>query len=163
MRLCLVCVGRGTTCCTNRDILLSDGDILRITAAIGGQDFYEFRLASSDEYLDHPDDPNWNVYTVQYDGRRRVLKHSSPGVCWFLSQQGCLLAEGARPLVCRLHPVEFNEERITGLSSECPVQYLAQGESLLENISMSLKDAELWRRQLYTELRQGRTRRPKAA
>ena len=68
-----------------------------------------------------------------------------------------------RPLVCRLHPVEYTERRITGLASECPSELLPTGVGLLENLCMNLADAEKWRLQLYAELRHDWTAQPKAA
>jgi hypothetical protein len=66
-------------------------------------------------------------------------------------------------LVCRLHPVEFTEEKITGFSPECPTEHLPAGESLLVNLEMNLDLTETWRQQLYDELRGEMLCRPKAA
>ncbi len=163
MRLCVVCAEQGRSCCVNRDIIVSPGDIARITSHSGSSDFYELRPARSPEYLEQDDDPLWNLCTVQLCGRRKVLRHAAPGLCWFLSEKGCRLPEEIRPLVCRLHPVEFNAERITGLSADCPGEHLEPGDSVLNNLAMDLGRAEVWRRQLYTELHSERLNRPKAA
>jgi Fe-S-cluster containining protein len=163
MRLCVVCAGQGGSCCVDRDILVSCGDIERISSHTSTADFYELRLASSPAYLDQGDDPLWSLCTIQLCGRRRVLRHSVPGICWFLSEGGCRLPEEVRPLVCRLHPVEFNAERITGLSAECPAELLPAGENVLANLDMDLGLAEKWRQQLYAELRKELRDRPKAA
>lgn len=153
MRLCAACAGQDKSCCIRRDIMVSEGDLQRIAGHTASRDFFESRVPQSAGYLDQDDDPNWNIYTLQPDGARRVLKHIRPGICWFLTESGCLLPELVRPLVCRLHPVEYIEERITGLSPECPIEHLQPGESLLANIEMNLDQAEHWRRQLYAELR----------
>lgn len=163
MRLCVICAGQSKSCCVYRDILVSDGDLQRIAVQTGTTDFYEYRAPQSAAYLDQDDDPSWNLYTLQIDGTRRVLKHARPGICWFLTETGCLLPEHVRPLVCRLHPIEFTEEKITGLSPECPAEYLPVGESLLANLNMDLNLAETWRKKLYEELRGEHLRRPKAA
>jgi len=164
MRLCAICAKENKTCCVRRDILVSAGDIERIAGYTGARNFFELRSPKSPEYLDQDDDPNWNLYTLFADGSRRVLKHlEQPGICWFLTPQGCLLPEQARPLVCRLHPVEFTEQMITGLSGECPAEHLPENETLLTNLEMDLEQAELCRQQLYAELRQETLGHPKAA
>ncbi|MBU0730474.1 MAG: hypothetical protein KKE17_08935 [Proteobacteria bacterium] len=163
MRLCAICAGQGKSCCVCRDILVSDGDLQRIAAHTGSWDFFETRLPQTVAYLDQDDDPNWNNYTLQLNGTRRVLKYTRPGICCFLTDTGCLLPEHIRPLVCRLHPMEFNEARLTGLSPECPAEHLPEGESVLANLEMNVDLAENWRQQLYTELRGSHQLRPKAA
>lgn len=163
MRLCVVCAEQGRSCCVNRDIVVSPGDIDRITSHTGDSHFHELRPARSPEYLEHDDDPLWNLCTVQLCGRRKVLRHSAPGLCWFLTERGCRLPEEIRPLVCRLHPVEFNLDRVTGLSPECPAELLPAGENVLTSLAMDLGRAEEWRRQLYSELQTELRNRPKAA
>jgi len=163
MRLCAICAGLGKSCCEQRDVLLSDGDVERISVHAGRLDFFESRPACSTAYLDQDDDPLWNVYTLDEGGRRRVLKHRTPGRCWFLGPQGCRLPVERRPLVCRLHPFEYTEERLTGLSPECPAGFLAAGETLLANLEMNPGEAEEWRRQLYEELRRNPASRSRAA
>lgn len=153
MRLCATCAMQGKSCCVCRDILVSGGDLTRIADQTGTADFFEMRVPQAAAYLDQDDDPNWNIYTLKSDGTRRVLKHTRPGICWFLTDKGCLLPEQTRPLVCRLHPVEFTEEKIVGLSPECPAEHLPAGETVLVNLEMNLDLAETWRQQLYAELR----------
>ncbi|HIJ77952.1 MAG TPA: hypothetical protein HPP69_01410 [Deltaproteobacteria bacterium] len=137
----------------NRDIIVTMGDIRRISGHGGQHDFFEMRRPSSPAYLEQEDDPNWNSYTLTRDGSRRVLKHGRDRRCHFLTPQGCQLPGPVRPLVCRIHPVEFTELEITGLATECPVEFLAQGESLLDSMQMSVVEVEGWRVQLYDELR----------
>lgn len=163
MRLCVVCAEQGGSCCVDRDIVVSPGDVERITSHTGTGDFHELRAAGSPDYLEQDDDPLWELCTVQLCGRRKVLRHAAPGICWFLAERGCRLPEEIRPLVCRLHPVEFNAERITGLSPECPGQHLPPGENVLTNLDMDLGRAEQWRQQLYAELRRELRHRPQAA
>jgi len=163
MRLCVVCAEQGKSCCVNRDIVVSPGDVERISSYTGGNDFHELRAPCSPEYLDQEDDPLWNLCTVQFCGRRKVLRHATPGICWFLTAQGCRLPGEVRPLVCRLHPLEFNAMRLTGLSAECPGEHLAPGDNVLSNLEMDLGRAEQWRRQLYAELQTELRNRPRAA
>ena len=163
MQLCVQCACRGTACCQARDIFVTTADILRIYDISGAVDFYEYRRPLSADYLDQNDDPDWNMYTVQLDGSRRVLKQGPMWKCIFLAENGCRLPLAIRPLVCRLHPVEYTEQRITGLASECPSELLPDGVGLLENLCMNLAEAEKWRLQLYAELKHDWTTQPKAA
>ena len=163
MQLCVQCASRDTACCVARDIFVTTADIRRIYEFSGATDFHEYRKPLSADYLDQHDDPRWNVYTVQLDGSRRVLRQGPAGKCVFLAANGCRLTLSVRPLVCRLHPVEYTERRITGLASECPSELLPTGVGLLENLCMNLADAEKWRLQLYAELRHDWTAQPKAA
>lgn len=163
MQLCVQCACQGTACCQARDIFVTTADIRRISDTSRAEHFYEYRKPVAMEYLDQNDDPIWNIYTVQLDGSRRVLKLSPEGKCFFLAATGCRLPLAVRPLVCRLHPVEYTERRITGLAAECPTDLLPEGVGLLENLSMNLAEADTWRIQLYTELKIDWTMQPKAA
>lgn len=57
MILCIFCARRGTVCCLYRDILITGGDLQRISSHTGRADFSEYRAASSPAYLDQDDDP----------------------------------------------------------------------------------------------------------
>ncbi|MBU0673997.1 MAG: YkgJ family cysteine cluster protein [Proteobacteria bacterium] len=163
MNLCVLCAQRGNACCVNRDILVTSADQERIAAHVGESTFFEYRKPASPAYLDNDDDPNWNSMTVQVNGARLVLKRGMTKRCYFLTGRGCRLPAAVRPLICRLHPVEYTETGITGLSGECPIELLAPPTSLLENLGMSLDQAESWRSQLYEELRQDFKKREKVA
>jgi Fe-S-cluster containining protein len=154
MSLCALCAQKRTSCCVSRDILVTTMDVQRISLCTGIDTFFEYRKPSSSEYIDQDDDPNWNAITVQQNGTRRVLRREGD-FCCFLTGHGCRLTSPVRPLVCRLHPLEYSESGLTGLSSECPVEFLLCPETLLESLGMNLDESELLRKQLYEELRQG--------
>ncbi len=156
MSLCALCARTHGSCCVGRDVFLTSGDIERIRAATGRQDFVEYRRPTNLSYLDQEDDPNWNLYTVLPDGRRRVIRRGGSADCLFLGRQGCALAPAVRPLVCRLFPVAFTELGITGIEEECASRFLRRGKthSFLLSIGMDLEAAERWRGQLYRELRE---------
>lgn len=82
-----------------------------------------------------------------------MLKQGPGNLCVFLAENGCSLPAAVRPLICRLHPVEYNEAAITGLSADCPVELLPPSEKLLDNLRMDINEAEQLRKQLYEELR----------
>ena len=162
MSLCVLCAQKRVPCCINRDILVTLGDVNRIAEHTGSDQFYQYRQPSSPKYIDQDDDPSWNLMTVQVDGSRRVLKNVGANLCYFLTSQGCRLPSTIRPLVCRLHPVEYSEAGITGFSDECPVEFLPETETLLDSLRMNLTEAEQWRSQLYEELFQDFHKQKKA-
>ncbi|MBN1696881.1 MAG: YkgJ family cysteine cluster protein [Spirochaetales bacterium] len=153
MRLCILCAGiKSSCCCVGRDIFITLGDVERISESTGYEDFYEYRVPSDRSYIEQTDDPQWNYYTLKSGGRRRVLKRGRQLHCIFLSGKGCLLSLETRPLVCRLHPYVYNEERLTGLADECPVELLNGPETIHESIGLNESMAEAWRKTLYREL-----------
>ncbi|MBN2533625.1 MAG: YkgJ family cysteine cluster protein [Spirochaetales bacterium] len=152
MRLCEKCAGVKNTCCIARDVIITPGDIKRIEEVIISKDFYEFRPVSDLEYLVQEDDPNWNIYTFFENGTRRVLKHKENNRCIFLHDMGCSLPGYVRPLVCRLHPFLYNEQGLTGISSDCPVELLDVNEDIYTSIGINTSLAETWRKELYHEL-----------
>ncbi len=154
MCICSQCSALGPTCCCKeRDILVTVGDIERIEHFIGNSDFFEYRIPVDPAYLDQEDDPNWLGYTIRKDGTRRVLKHASRGVCYFLAENGCRLPLDVRPLVCRLYPFSYTERGIAGILSECPEYLLPSEETILDALHMSYDEALPWWDSLYTELR----------
>lgn len=152
--LCARCAKRQETCCQNTDIVLTDGDIERVSAHIGRRDFVEFRSAGKPEYLDQDDDPLWRDATFQPDGTRRVVKHRENGDCTFLGPVGCTLPYETRPLICRLYPFDYNESGVAEeLATGCPRYLLPEGVGLAKALAMNRTDAERWHHQLYSELR----------
>ena len=157
MSLCSECAAIQVTCCAKelRDILVTMGDIARLSEQLGGaQDFWEYRQPVDPEYLDQDDDPNWNVYTLRPDGTRKVLKKTAARACIFLTETGCRFSEEVRPIVCRMFPFTYTEHGIDGIDeSECPVHLLQDGQTLLAALDMWQEKAEKWRKMLYDELR----------
>ncbi len=144
------------TCCQRAEIVLTRGDLARVQAASGRDDFYAFKAPGDPAYgVPDPQDPHWVPWTVRADGTRRVLHKQQNGDCTFLGAEGCTLAEETRPLVCRLYPFTFTEAGITGVDSDyCPTKLLApRGESMVDVLGMSPVAAERWRKMLYEELR----------
>lgn len=152
--LCARCARHTTTCCQDSDVYITPGDVARIAAHLGRTDFYEFRQPSDPVYMQQDDDPIWPVLVYKNaDGTRRLLKRRTNGDCQFLGEQGCQLPADVRPLLCRLYPYDFNERGIVPtLAKGCPLELLAPGQSLLQELRMNYNDAEAWHRQLYAEL-----------
>jgi D-alanine-D-alanine ligase len=166
MHPCARCAQVQQTCCQRAEIVLTRGDLARVSAATGRADFFEFRAPSDPVYgAVDPSDPHWAAWTVRADGTRRVLTRQRNGDCTFLGVEGCTMTEEQRPLVCRLYPFTYTEQRITGVDSDyCPSKLLApRGESMVDVLGMSAASAERWRRMLYDELRQEAEDEPRGA
>jgi len=155
--LCARCAASQGSCCMDKDILLTRGDLLRISQHVGSFDFYEWRAPRNPAYLDQADDPHWNAWTVNGQGERRVLRVWPDRSCGFLEEAGCRLPYEVRPLVCRLFPFSYVESGLLELVDECPVDLLAPGESLLECLDMDINKARRWHAQLYRELEEEAT------
>jgi Fe-S-cluster containining protein len=156
MNLCAKCARHWQTCCQKTEVVLTDGDIQRITSSTGRTDFWEYCTPLNPSYLAlQVDDPNWLLYTVRPNDTRPQLKHQPSGDCIFLTPTGCALSIQVRPLVCRLYPYDFTEQGFTGTVPGCPIHLLEKGQTLFAGIGMNYKDAERWRLQLYQELRAG--------
>jgi Fe-S-cluster containining protein len=157
MNLCAQCARYERTCCQRTEVLVTEADICRITDSVGQSDFWEYRQPADPAYLEEqPHDRHWLAYTVRPDGSRPVLKHAPSGDCIFLSPSGCSLRLEVRPLVCRLYPYDYTEQRITGTVPGCPLYLLEPRQTLSQGIGIQLEDAKRWRMQLYAELRAGK-------
>lgn len=177
---CARCAAVQATCCQRAEIVLTTGDVARIAAHTGREDFFHrARPLDPDAAAPDPHDPNWVRYTVAEDGTRRVLRcrdgagpgHTwhpgRPGDCTFLGPGGCVLPEAVRPLVCRLYPFMYSERGLDrpadpsgGVDeSYCPTwmfraDHRAGGHpTMLTVLGMDPRVAEGWRAQLYEELR----------
>ena len=152
--LCARCARHQRTCCQDTDVFVTPGDIDRIESYTDRNGFHEYRAPVNPAYLDQADDPSWVQYAIRPDGTRRVLLHRSGGDCVFLGMQGCELPLDVRPLVCRLHPYDYDE---SGIDADpalgCPVHLLAAGRHLLDEMEMDLEEARQWHRQLYEEMK----------
>jgi Fe-S-cluster containining protein len=148
-----------TTCCEWREIYVTPGDVERIAAFSGRQDFCEFSRPSDPSYGDQIHDAAWASGVFRADGTRRVLCRRPDGACFFLGAQGCALPTEVRPLLCRLHPFDYDEHGIKDQPvAGCPVHLLHPGQGLIAALAMSLKDARRWHQQLYEEIRLERSK-----
>jgi Fe-S-cluster containining protein len=145
----------GRTCCQDTEVLLTEGDKARIAASVApGTEFWERTWPGGSSYVDDGSDPTWSL-AFHIDGSRPTLRHRPGGDCVFLGGTGCTLATEVRPLVCRLHPHTYDETGITGVfSKECPVDVVPEGKTLADVVEMDREQAERWRRQLYSEIRE---------
>jgi Fe-S-cluster containining protein len=161
MRLCDTCKTVQKTCCQEGvKISLTQGDVQRIKAACGRDNFLELKACPppvGKDFLDYAYDPNWLHYIILPGYFNRLLKMNPDGNCVFLSENGCVLSEDTRPLICRLYPFGYNEYGLIGLILEddfwCPIRLLELGENLIENLQITWEQAEQWRDMLYRELR----------
>ena len=151
--LCFQCSLKKKTCCQNREIYVTPGDIKRIKDKTGIGSFFEFCISHDAQYMEQDDDPVWMNYVFRADRSRRILKRQSNGDCFFLSHQGCELTLDVRPLLCRLHPLHYNAEQIyPDPEPECPAHLLNEGQTLMQALGMTLENARIWHRTLYFEI-----------
>ncbi len=151
--LCARCARLSKTCCHDREIYISPGDVRRIGAHLKRYDYFDWKPAGDGAYLDQADDPIWQRHVFRPDGRRRVLKHKTDGGCIFLGNQGCQLPEQIRPLVCRLHPFTYTAAGLDpDPSTECPRHLLPASVSVFAALNMSVAQASQWHRLLYEEI-----------
>ena len=151
--LCADCSAHQKTCCQKRDIYLTPGDVERIKKFTLTENFYEFRTPSDPSYMETDDDPMWSEHVFRSDSSRRVLKQDTFGNCAFLTKNGCAMAINERPLVCRLHPYDYNADGLyERLIPECPVYLLDPGTTLQEAIGLDLNQAFQWHHMLYSEI-----------
>lgn len=143
----------GSTCCQDTDVMVTEGDKVRITAWLGPdlEPFWEDGWPRRPAAVDDGSDPTWAL-AFHMDGSRPILRHRPNGDCLFLGPTGCVLPTKTRPLVCRLYPREFDEGGFLGLDDGCPAEVIPEGQSITDLIDMDPDRAERWRRQLYTEI-----------
>ncbi|MEW5734782.1 MAG: hypothetical protein AB1921_08000 [Thermodesulfobacteriota bacterium] len=155
MKLCMKCARLGNTCCQRSDVLVTVGDIRRISDFAHSQDFFEFRIPRDPSYLDPDGDPDWQKYTVAPDGSRRVLKKTLSGDCFFLGSAGCVLPMDVRPLVCRLYPLTYSASGISGFYAECPLHLMEPDESVDQLTGIPPEVAVSVHDLLYQEIKSG--------
>jgi Fe-S-cluster containining protein len=155
--LCVRCSRHMLTCCQTSEVYATPGDVRRIRAHTGRNDFYERRVPDDPVYLAQDDDPPWREQVFAADGSRRVLRREENGNCTFLGAQGCSLPGDVRPLVCRIYPFLYTAQGIEEkLGEGCPRELLRPKQSLIVALGMDRAAAERWRAQLYEEIKEER-------
>jgi Fe-S-cluster containining protein len=151
--LCARCAAQGKTCCQGREIYLTPGDVRRIAAFTGENQFLEWHQTADPSYLDQDDDPIWRQHVFRSDGSRRILRRAPNGDCLFLGPQGCRLPLAVRPLLCRLHPLTYTADNIDAEADPaCPRHLLVSGETVLSATGTPMAQARRWHQQLYEEI-----------
>jgi len=154
---CAQCAAHQATCCERAEILVTLGDVERIRAHLGRDDFVERRVPDDPAYTEpDPDDPEWLGLTTRSDGSRRLLRRKDDRSCTFLASDGCVLPLDVRPLVCRLYPYAFDAGGLVGVDAEyCPTALFGHDRTMVEILGIPARAAEEWRVRLYRELRDG--------
>lgn len=153
--LCVRCAAHQKTCCQTSEIAVTLGDVHRIAAHTGQDDFYEYRRPTDPVYLEQSDDPLWLETVIRPDGTRRVLCRREEGDCHFLAANGCTLPADVRPLICRIYPYDYDAQGLhERLARGCPLELLRPNESLLVALEVDRQQAEAWHQQLYSEIRE---------
>ncbi|UCG39108.1 MAG: YkgJ family cysteine cluster protein [bacterium] len=152
--ICAGCARAGKSCCVNRQIYLTPGDVERITRATGAGAFVTEEAPWPQYREDGGDDPVWSINVLNGE-RRRTLARRQDGSCVFLGDRGCLLDLQVRPLLCRLHPYEYAECGLEGLDATCPVAVCGDPAGVLREMGMAPEAVSAWHRTLYEEIRTG--------
>jgi len=152
--ICSECAGsRGLSCCEAVQIYVTKGDIERITSFTNSKDFY---FAAPLKGIYRNCDSTWKDLVLDKNGCRNVIKLTKNGKCVFLKKDGCLLPMTVKPLLCRIHPYEFNEDGITGIYKYCPISKMPNSEEILNDMGMSYNMVKKWHAILYREIREER-------
>ena len=144
---------RGLSCCESVEIYVTPGDIKRISSFTNSTEFY---VAAAMKGIYRNCDPAWKDLILDANRRRNIIRLTKNGQCVFLKKEGCQLPMTVKPLLCRLHPYDFNEQGITGIYRYCPIAKLPNGEDVLRDMGMSSKMVKKWHATLYRELRAGK-------
>lgn len=139
----------------NRQIIVTTGDIARISQYLGHREFYVLEPPSP-WYLEPGYDPDWVPLVLRPDGLLCVLKRIGKDTCGMMTEAGCRLPFHARPMVCRLHPYMYTEQGLLGIDETCPIAAEKDGAAILEKMNMPPDQARLWLHQLYDELKADR-------
>ena len=151
---CKTCADIKQGCCVNEDIVLTLGDVNRINKTIKDECWMEWRTLRRPIGVENL----WNEFVNGAHGGARVIKNKPDGRCWFISNNGCMLANKIRPLVCRLYPYDNFTENNLGPEPKqeevnCPKEYFKYG-NIAEYIGINRHMAEHWHKQLYKEIRE---------
>ena len=156
---CADCAMAGRSCCVGVQVFLTLGDVRRIGEFVGHEDFVTLEQMTP-EYIYAAGDPTWCSLIRRPDGSRRVLRRTAHDDCCFLPLRRLPVAAGSAPrCLCRLHPYDFLQEGITGISADCPLAELHGWKTILEQMGMSLDTAETWHQMLYAEILEERRSR----
>lgn len=141
----------GGSCCLNRQIILTNGDIERIAQFLGNRDFV---VTETPEpwYLEPSYDPDWVPLVIKPGGVLRIIKRNKDKNCEMLTDKGCRLPFDSRPLICQLHPYMHTEKDILGIDDTCPISKEKDCATILEQLDMPLGKARQWQHRLYEEL-----------
>jgi len=80
---CVLCAEAGTSCCVNKQIVLTNGDVERLKAA-GCDDVVVYEEPDRD-YALCINEPEWQYLSRRLDGLRQVLRRKANGECHLLT------------------------------------------------------------------------------
>lgn len=162
MSVCEQCARLQKTCCERSavEVALTEGDIIRIRRFYQADDFYR-RIPVPPELsatYENPDchDASMALYVsglFDEQGRRPVLNKQADGCCLFVAEKGCILPVEARPLLCRLYPYDWNDQKALWIQAPyCPRELFDDEADLVQQIGDQKDVALNLVEQLYAEL-----------
>lgn len=159
MDICKKCSQIIRTCCEKPtvDVALTNADIERIATVTQLRDFYELRDVEGGSYSSpanySKEEEIYIMNIFKKDGRRNVLKHKNNGKCVLLGDNGCIVSFDVRPLLCRIYPYDWNDNREIWLNpTYCPKELFKDENEMVENIAVDLNTARELVDQLYNEI-----------
>ncbi len=148
---CCECAEKKSSCCVNMEVYLTPGDVMRIHNVTKADDFLVFKPPGI-KYAEAGKE--WFKRISRPDGCRRVLRSMDDGACFFLTQSGCRLSLEQRPLLCRIFPIEFDEQNLLDIANECPLSLMKDPNLSLIKMGMTFEKLIDWHAQLYEEINQ---------
>ncbi|MGC1377815.1 MAG: hypothetical protein WA821_16400 [Anaerolineales bacterium] len=142
MSKCSECSKLQPTCCENTEICVTNGDIKRIAVYIGRNDFYHLMPVAEEMKYFYENPFNITKGSEIYikclfdeDGRRNILKKNG-NRCGFLTPVGCELPLNVRPIICRLHPYNWNDNKDIWLEPHCPESLFKDEQEIKEQVCL---------------------------
>jgi Fe-S-cluster containining protein len=139
---------------------VTNGDINRIADSTGRNDFYHLRPVPEEMkyYYGGPFDVEkgseiYFKYLFDEEGKRNILKKNEKNECCFLTPDGCALAPNIRPIVCRLYPIDWNDNKEMWLNPQhCPKVLFKDEHEIREHVCLPEEEARRLIDLLYDEL-----------
>jgi uncharacterized protein len=160
MSKCRECSKSGKTCCEICDVIVTNGDIARISAFTGRNDFFLLKPVSEEDRFEYANPRNvvkgseiYVKFFFNEEGRRNVLKRNEKGQCCLLTKDGCVLPFDFKPLVCRLYPYQWNDQRDIWVDcTDCPTELFKGEQEIKEHVCVSEEEALLLVNLFYDEI-----------
>ncbi|OQX22900.1 MAG: hypothetical protein BWK80_28740 [Desulfobacteraceae bacterium IS3] len=161
MSKCFECSELQLTCCEKSEVCVTKGDIKRIAEYAGRNDFYHLMPVSEELkfIITNPCNPEngseiYLKYLFDEEGRRIILKKNENRCC-FLTHNGCDLPLNIRPIVCRLYPYDWNDNKDMWIDPArlCPENLFKDEQEIKEQLCLPEQEAKRLLELFYDEIK----------
>lgn len=162
MSKCSECSKLQLTCCELEvtEVAITNGDIRRISDYTGRNDFYHLKQVSEEMKYVYENPANvpkgleqYVEYLFDEEGRRNILKKNERNGCCFLTPNGCALPSNIKPIICRLFPYDWNDNRDVWMDfTTCPKILFKDEQELKELVCLPEEEAKRLIDLLYYEI-----------